>query len=415
MGHEVLTCGMRPHLEYVIEQSVIHLDELLRRLSNQFTPDCILWLDNSGPICVLGFEDCQIPCAFYSVDTHHHHVRHAAIAGCFDHIFVAQKDFLPNFDEYGTPASWLPLWASEYYEPSTEKKYPVAFVGTLNPKLNPARVEFFSRLQELIPITVLEGHFPSIFPHAEIVLNQTVKGDLNFRVFESLMSGSLLLTEHTGNGLFDLFEEGKHLVTYTPRDPHDAAEKVSSLLATPNRIREIGAAGRAEVLSHHTARPRAEVVVEVLQRLSKRPADPRRHLGTMMNLVAISLASEQGALVLSERSSVLALESAKRSLHEGSPLSDLFVAQVVRTCLRHDIKFRDSLGARVLAQYAEAYPQLPVFGLLQMRALLNAGDIAAAREISRRVVPLASPDEAFSTAERAANLFIEQIPGIATS
>jgi hypothetical protein len=45
LGHDVLTCGMRPHLEYQIRQAIIRIDDLLTQLPGGFTPDRIVWLD----------------------------------------------------------------------------------------------------------------------------------------------------------------------------------------------------------------------------------------------------------------------------------------------------------------------------------------------------------------------------------
>jgi len=415
LGHDVLTCGMRPHLEYQVRKAIIRIDDLLTQLPGGFIPDRIVWLDNSGANTILGLEDCDIPCVMYSVDTHHHYSRHAASAYGFDHVCCAQKDLLAHFHESLTPTSWLPLWASEHLEPSDQKNFGAVFVGTLNPRLNPARVAFFETMQKIIPIEVLEGHFPSIFPHAEIVLNQTVKGDLNFRVFEAMMSGALLLTERSGNGLFDLFTDGTHLVTYTAQDPNDAADKVRSLLANPTLMRTIAQQGRAEILARHTAMQRAQMLEAILLNLSKRERTPQRHYGAMAELLAMSTSSENRSTVLSNYCSTLAISSALRGLHEGAPPSDSSTLRFVSACLRHDILFRDGLGARAIDEFAEALPHVPIFSLLKLRALLNNGKVHEARTIAELVAKDGKTEDVFQAAERAATLLIEQLPMMTNS
>jgi hypothetical protein len=368
-----------------------------------------VWLDNSGANAILGLEDCDIPCLMYSVDTHHHHIRHAAAAYGFDHVCCAQKDLLSHFYESLTPVSWLPLWASEHLEPSDQKRFGAVFVGTLNPRLNPARVAFFETMQKIIPIEVLEGHFPSIFPLAEIVLNQTVKGDLNFRVFEAMMSGALLLTEGSGNGLFDLFTDGTHLITYTAQDPNDAAEKVRSLLAQPTLMRTIAEQGRAEILARHTAIHRARTLEEILRNLCKRERTPQRHYGAMAELLAMSTSSEGRAIELSSYCSALAISCALRALREGAHPSETITLRVVTACLRHDILFRDGLGARAIDQFAEALPHIPIFSLLKLRSLLNNGKVHEARTIAQLVSQDGRTEDVFLAAERAATLLIEQL------
>lgn len=406
----MLTCGMRPHLEHQIPQSIITISELLTQLPGGFTPDCIVWLDHSGPVTVLGLEDVEVPCLLYSVDTHHHHFRHAASALGFDHVCVAQKDLMHYFDDSQTPTSWLPLWASEYVESSETKKYGAVFVGTLNAKLNPKRVDFFETMQRIIPIEVLEGHFPSIFPYAEIVLNQTVKGDLNFRVFEAMMCGALLLTERSGNGLLDLFQDDTHLVTYTPNDPQDAAEKVHYLLSNPARMRLIAQQGRAEILAKHTAMHRAQTLDQILRSLHKRERTPHRHYGAMVNLVSISTTSEQKNMELSAYTSAFALRCALRGLREGAVPSDAATSSIINTCLRHDILFRDGLGAQTIAEFADTLPQATIFSLLKLRALLNSGKDNEARALAQMVHKDIRVEDTFLLAERAATFLIEQLP-----
>ncbi len=415
MGHDVLTCGMRPHLEYQIPNAIIRIDELLTRLPGGFTPDRIVWLDNSGANTILGLEDCEIPCVMYSVDTHHHFMRHAAAAAGFDHVCCAQKDLIPHFSDSRTPTSWLPLWASEYMEPSEHKLHNAVFVGTLNPRLNPARVAFFKAMQGIIPIEVLEGHFPSIFPHAEIVLNQTVKGDLNFRVFEAMMSGAVLLTERASNGLFDLFTEGMHLVTYTPHDADDAADKVRSLLAQPTLMRTIAQQGRAEILARHTAGHRARILEDILINISKRERTPQRYYGAVAELFAISVSSEHTSREVSSHTSTLAIRCALRALHEGAQPSEANILRIVNACLRHDILVRDGLGSHAIDEFAEALPHISIFSLLKLRSLLNRGKVHEARTLAQLVSEHAQTEDIFLAAERAATSLIEQLPMMTTT
>jgi hypothetical protein len=410
MGHEVLTCGMRPHLEYHIPQSIITLGELLSQLPGGFTPDRIVWHDHSGPITVLGLEDAEAPCLMYSVDTHHHHLRHAASALGFDHVCVAQRDLMHHFADSQTPTSWLPLWASEYVECSQIKKHGAVFVGTLNAQLNPRRVEFFETLRQMIPIEVLEGHFPSIFPHAEIVLNQTVKGDLNFRVFEAMMCGALLLTERSGNGLLELFEDGTHLVTYTPNDPLDAADKVRTLLSNPTLMRAIAHQGREEILAKHTSLHRAQRLEAILRTLRKRERTPHRHYGAMTNLFSISTSAEQKNMELSGYTSAFALRCALRGLRDGAIPSDFTTSSIINACLRHDILFRDGLGARTISEFADALPDTTIFSLLKLRSLLNSGKEQEARTLALTVHKDICVEDTFLLAEKAATFLIEQLP-----
>lgn len=408
MGHEVLSVGMSHHLDVALTQPMIHIDALIQILPNGFEPDRIVWHDNSAPIGILGLENCDIPRVFYSVDTHHHHVAHTYAAGMFDHVLVAQKDFLPNFNVHDTPATWFPLWASEYMDYSPEKRHGAVFVGTLNPELNPARVAFFDRLRELAPIEVMQGHFPSIFPYAEIVVNQTVKGDLNFRVFEAMMSGALLLTEHRGHGLLELFQDGTHLVTYTADNAEEAADKIRSLFADPLRMRSIAMQGRDEILRAHRSIHRAQELESILRNIQKRPRYPRRHYGALMNLYSITSLTEDEFPYISHISLALALQCARDALSEGAIPNNLEAAYVIKTCLHHDVALSERAGEDLISAYAEAFPNLLAFSLLKMRALLNRGLREDAIKCARAINRDAPVDALFDYAEDTARVFMEQ-------
>jgi len=374
LGHDVLSVGLLTNqkADLVLAQQVVQLDELLDMLPPGFEPDIIVWLDDSAPIRLLGFEDCDIPCVFYSIDSHHHHLVHSHAAGMFDHVLVAQKDFLINFNVHDTPVTWLPLWASEYMNLSADKKYGAVFVGTLDLSLNPARVRFFDRLKHLVPIEVMTGHFPSIFPHAEIVVNQTVSGDLNFRVFESMMSGALLLTEKTGNGLFDLFEDNIHFVTYTPDNATEAAAKISSLLSDPLKMRAIAAKGREEIMQAHLAIHRAKELDIILRDLKKRPRYPRRHYAALANLSYLYEVAKNANPLLRQKALASALQSARAALFEGAKPSDLEAGLVIRTCLGYDHAFKEHLGMEMLCAYEEAFPEMLYFALVKIGMLLSS-------------------------------------------
>jgi hypothetical protein len=354
LGHEVITAGSGAHLDYQLTSGIRHIDALLAALPNGFKPDRIIWHDNSAPLMILGLEDCPIPSLMYSVDTHHHSYLHSHLADCFDHVCVAQRDYLNKFHDFSTPVSWLPLWASENIEPSSEKRFGAVFVGTLNSRLNPDRVAFFEELRNIADVTVMQGHFPSIFPHAEIVINQTVKGDLNFRVFESMISGALLLTERRANGLLDLFNDGEHLVTYTPRDTSDAADKIKELLSSVTRTRSIAARGREDVLSKHRPIHRALEVESILRPMNSRKRPDRRHFGALMNALNISTLLQSHNPAISAEMIRVALECGERGLTSGAVPNQSESTALAQTCLLHDAMLADHRGAALLLTHTDA-------------------------------------------------------------
>lgn len=81
------------------------------------------------------------------------------------------------------------------------------------------------------------------------------------RVFEALACGAFLLTDRQRDVLA-LFRDGEHLVTFA--DSADLKRKVAYYLEHPDERRRIAAAGRAEVLRHHTYAHRIQTMLAVL-------------------------------------------------------------------------------------------------------------------------------------------------------
>jgi hypothetical protein len=221
-------------------------------------------------------EALRWPSVFYSVDTHHHHAWHRVLGQLFDLTLVAQKDYLWMFTESGCNAAWFPLWVSRTVTPSETRDVSASFRGTLDGELHPQRAEFFARLAALVPIDAAGGDI-AIYGQSKIVVNEAVKGDLNFRVFEAMAAGALLVTPQIGNGLLELFTAGEHLITYTAGNAEEVAEKVQWFLNHDEKRAEIARRGQQEVLAKHTAAARAKELLALSTEM-KRCARRRKEI-----------------------------------------------------------------------------------------------------------------------------------------
>lgn len=401
-------CGTEAHMENRLPFMTNTLSAVLAQLGN-FSPDVILWHDNSLPtFLIAGLESTHIPVVLFSVDTFHHESMHNFMAPIFDHVFVAQKDYVRVFDNTGTPATWLPLWAPRHVEASDEKKWSTTFVGNLNPRLNPRRVAFFEALKERIPIHITQGNYWEFFPFAEIVVNQTVKGDLNFRTFEAMMSGALLLTERTPNGLLEIFREGEHLVTYSPDNISEAAEKVTYLLQHPERMRAIAKAGREEVLRNHTAKSRAKTVHEILSSVKKRQPAQDRYFRSMVNHAMSNLVTKRHTQRHSPFSLSACLTAAQNGLNQGEPLSDTQASYLVRACYAYDELTQTNLGEQLITHFALRMPTSLIVALTCIRNLLNSGRRLEAEVLASRMSDQA-PSEVFNCAEQAVQSILDAV------
>lgn len=381
-GHRVVTCGSRNHLDVVLPHPMLSLEYVLGQCPEDFAPDRIVIFDESAPLLVVGIEESGIPAVFFSVDVQHHYKVHRQLARNFSRTLVAQKDYLHLFSEVDAQAEWFPLWSSRTYEPSDKKDRDVVFVGTMDAALNPDRVRFFEELKTLAPVTCMQGAFWEIFPHSHIVMNQTVKGDLNFRVFEAMMSGSLLLTEETPNGLLDLFIPDEHFVTYRKNDARDAANKIHDLLSNTDRCRKIGLAGRNEILSRHTLTHRAASMLDILETLQP-PDQAINYYAMLPNYTWLYRSVKPLDSAVALRTISYCISLLKKAMATLGALSEETGMEAVFACVEYDAVTRGNEGAELVKLLSEMYSDANLFAYAHIWNLLNRGDRAEADRLMR--------------------------------
>ena len=401
LGHTVSTCGIGSNLDIVLPTPLVHLDNIIKDHLDGVRPDVVLILDNSAPIVVEGLAETDIPLVFYSVDTHHHGELHECLTHVVDYMFVAQRDYIKVLEQKAScPLEWLPLWPSiEEIETSEDKDYGAVFVGTLNKELNPDRVEFFEALSKEVDLLFKTGKWWEIFPKSEIIVNQTVKGDLNFRVFEAMICGSMLLTEDASNGLKDLFKPGEHLVTYKKGDVKDAAEKIRYYMDHTDEARKIAKAGREKILAEHTTKSRAARVLEVLKTVMRTECD-KRFFSWMINFTALSTRLLKIDTNLSKRALLNALRTGEQALIRQEQLDQYMTFQFVYACCQYDIWFQARGGETLIAQAVDRFPEIDLLKLAHIRNLLNNGSPQEAQELAKSIgnLPL---ETIYTAAEKA--------------
>ncbi len=407
-GHEVMSCGFSSHLYSEGLAPFQDIEEIISRLPGGFDPDVVIFHDNSSPFMITGLQKTKRPVVFYSVDAHHHHALHRYLAHLVDYTFVAQRDYIPNFEKLGATVEWMPLWASRMAGPSIEKKYGAVFVGTLDPNLNPDRVAFFEALKRKADILCITGGWQEIFPKSEIVINQTVKGDLNFRVFEAMGSGVMLLTERAPNGLLDLFQDGKHLVCYQKGDVDQAAELIQKYLGNLSLCREIAAAGHEEIKTRHMACHRAARFLEIAGTLKKQKA-VMRCFGASRNFAHLALLFEKRKdKGMAVRALQEALMTAEEGLRGGEQMTNDLACHVAISATLFDTILASNVGVKLLNSLGDAYLDFPILRLGEIRLLLNSGKNEEARAIAEKSFTQPA-EEVFKSAEEVIRSMMNQV------
>lgn len=246
--------------------------------------DLYLWVDPAGRYFPPGLEAAPVPTACYLIDVHLGHWREQA-ARFFDAVFIAQKDFLPAFQRAaGHPqVHWLPLAAAldVHRQLDLPKCFDVGFVGNLAAahrgtararRLKLLAAEFATNdfYRPYLPEEVSQ-----VYSQSRLVFNTSIAGDVTMRVFEGAACGALVLTDSVANGLGELFEAGREIVTFT--DDADLLAKVRYYLAHEAERAAIAARGQRRTLAEHGYTHRMRQLMETVTAPGFRRLAPLRN------------------------------------------------------------------------------------------------------------------------------------------
>jgi hypothetical protein len=271
-NHYFPELGKLYDVRQAVQSEIVEIIGAFNDLGNYFNyinfqPDLLFITDESLPPLYAGLEKLEIPIVGYLIDSHLHIDWHIYFARVFDHCFVAQQNHFNEICLKCSDCSLLPLFAPGDLSLNLSRDIDICFVGTLDATKNPERVRFIDSFKRQYPLTVAQGSYQELFNRSRIILNQSVNDDINFRVFEALACGGMLLTDSVGNGLEKLFSNGKHLVIYEKGNVADAICKVKYYLANEHERQDIALAGHLETLSRHSSHSRMLVVNKVFKKL----------------------------------------------------------------------------------------------------------------------------------------------------
>lgn len=258
-------------------QQVFTWNDIVRQTGE--APFAVVYADRSIAPPLAAVENYPCLTVFHCIDTHIHS-WYPIYAQGFDICLVSLKDHLDRFTPRLKESRllWFPPIVMDNDVPvEAEKEWDLLFVGKVDPELTPARMKFLKRVAELVPgLHVTQGEYRKLFPRARVVLNIAERGDLNFRVFEALACGSCLLTPRIEQGLFDLFEEWEHLVTYEPDNAEDLVKKLETLLSDDKLRERIARQGNQLIDSSHRIIHRATTLHNLISEMNVQAAIKNR-------------------------------------------------------------------------------------------------------------------------------------------
>lgn len=231
----------------------------------KYKPDLIFQGDHSGPLIHTGLENYSIPKIWYAVDVHLHYQWYKHYAVIFDQVFCAQKKFIEMMSVYNPNVEWMPLYYSggkSQFVPWNEREHAISFVGTMDVKKNPERVELFENLKSRgINVLVTTGEYDNIYSRSKIVINQSVADDLNLRFFEATGCGALLITDGLSHSMDDILEPEKDFLVYEHGNYADLIDKIKWVEENDSTAESMAKKAQEKILRNHLESHRAKRVL----------------------------------------------------------------------------------------------------------------------------------------------------------
>ena len=236
----------------------------------------IVKIDASLRSCPRNLFKLKCPKILIVGDTHHmghplERVIRYALSEQFTHIIMDHTRHHAHFlMEAGLKnVYWIPAvdFAFLPRELRIQPSSPLTFVGQVG-RHHPFRRYALGAVRNAgLPLEILRGsnaNAADIYADSQITLNVSLNGDLNLRVFEALSAGGFLLTDRLApaSGLSLIFEDGKHLVTWSSVD--DLIDKIRYYLSRPEEAFRIRRAGQAELIAHHAPAVKIQEVFDLV-------------------------------------------------------------------------------------------------------------------------------------------------------
>lgn len=228
--------------------------------------DAIIVLQNYDLDWIPDLSSVVKPKFFWSIDSHKNkdeHLRYC-IENKIGNILVSTYNDVPFFRSctpITTRAFWFPnCYPSDLIMPIHGiKKYSIGFCGNYG-----NRREWLSALEKIykikLDIMVIGDDMVKAINSYDIHFNRNEADDINGRTFETMGCATLLLTNETP-GIFNIFEEGKHLLTY--KTIGECFEKIKYFIKKKEARDIVAKQGYEQVLKFHTYDKRAELILNI--------------------------------------------------------------------------------------------------------------------------------------------------------
>lgn len=223
--------------------------------------DLIFCCENYGDEWIPNLSQYKKPYkVFYAIDPHVRGLEpynEIVKENGFDFMFIAVRDFCKNSN-----TAWLPPAIDEklFYNKNINRDIPIGFVGNI---VTAERNNLLQTLQNTLKLSthfkVFGDEMVNLLNRFKISLNKNISNDTNYRNFESVACGTLLLTDNNP-ALHDLgFKHGENCLLY------NNINDIYSFLPLKKETYNTIVANGLELSKKHTYIKRCESILNFLK------------------------------------------------------------------------------------------------------------------------------------------------------
>ncbi|SDN65792.1 Glycosyl transferases group 1 [Desulfonauticus submarinus] len=259
----------------------------------EFKPELIFHQENLGPRTLLiGLDKFHCPKVFWSIDTHLNFFWHKYYGKNYDIVFSAQPHWVDKFQEHNIHAEFLPWYVEKNKWISWSlRKHQLCFVGRIS-QYRPIRKRLINFLKQnfsdfIFKQDIGRDEMFCLYQQSKIVVNECIAGDLNFRFFEAMGNGALLVTPNLP--CIDLlFEPEKEFVSYT--HGLELRDKLKFYIKNDLKALSIARNGYEKSLKCHLAEHRVRKILSCVQDIESKKLDELEvYNNTILSLYFLSL------------------------------------------------------------------------------------------------------------------------------
>ncbi|GAB7022188.1 glycosyltransferase family protein [Salidesulfovibrio brasiliensis] len=246
-----------------------------------FEPELVCQQENlARRIFITGLESVDCPRFFWAIDPHLNAYWHSCYAKLFDLTFCTQDRWREAVGAHGARTAHLPWYGQRMeWRPFSTRSTTLAFAGRVTPQrpsrhwmIETLRERYGERLTVRDDMTVPE--MMDFYADARIAPNESILGEVNFRLFEAASCGCLPVTQNLGSEQDALFEPGVETAVYS--DVAEMRAVIDRLLADERGCQAMARAGWERLNRDHLPEHRAKTILNAADDVAASAAAPER-------------------------------------------------------------------------------------------------------------------------------------------